>query len=83
MKITIILSHETLEEVRAGEIKELKFAVLPVSKMAEGVSLLKFVDEETGQRVAVTIGEQRAIRVDIFDREGCLVNSYKGKVATN
>ena len=82
VNIMIVLSDETLEKVRLCEIEELKFAVIPVTKMEEGISLLKFVDEETGQRVAVTIEPRRAIKVNIFDRAGNLVSSYKGISAT-
>jgi len=83
VNITIVLSDETLEEVCVRGIKELelKFAVLPVSRIEKGIALLKFVDEETGQRVAVTIEPRRTITVELFDREERLVSSYKGKVA--
>ena len=81
VNITIVLSDETLEEVRVRAIKELKFAVLPVSQIEEGIALLKFVDEETGQRVAVIIEPRRTITVELFDRDEHLVSSYKGRVA--
>ena len=81
VNITIVLSDETLEEVRVRGIEELKFAVLPVSRIEEGIALLKFVDGETGQQVAVTIEPRRAITVELFDRDERLVSSYKGRVA--
>ena len=75
----VVFSDDVLEAVRRGEIREMEFAVIPISRREGDLSLIRFVDEGKAQ-VTVTIGPRRAIKVEVLDREGNLI-SYEGRVS--
>lgn len=59
----------------------MEFAVLLISWREGDVSLISFVDEESGHRVDVTISLRKAIQLEVLDREGNLLASYRERIS--